>query len=188
MIDFLMVPHSNILLAEDNQDDVLLVREAFRKAGVSSRLHVVTDGAEAVAYLKGEGAYGDRLGFPFPDLLLLDLNMPRMNGFEVLEWLRQQPSLCRLIVHVLTASSRDADVDRVYELHANSYVIKPSRVDELVAFVAALHVWHRFVCLPSQRVHPGKNFTARGGSREKVADPAQASSQKGAPEEPTNDK
>ena len=137
-----------ILIAEDNEDDVFLLQEAFRKAGVASHLHVVTDGAEALSYLKNEGVYSDASKFPFPDLLLLDLNMPRVNGFEVLEWLRQQPTLGRLMVHVLTASCREEDVKRAYDLRANSFVVKPSRVDELVAFVTALHTWHRLVCLP----------------------------------------
>ena len=141
----------DILVAEDNEDDVLLLGEAFRKAGVASRLHVVADGAEAISYLKREGTYSDASRFPFPDLMLLDLNMPRVNGFEVLEWLRQQPALGRLMVYVLTASSREEDVRRAYDLRANGFVVKPSRVDELVAFVAALHNWHQIVCLPPKR-------------------------------------
>jgi CheY-like chemotaxis protein len=138
----------NILLAEDNEDDVLLLRMAFKKAGATSRLHVAQDGEEALAYLKGEGAYADRLEFPFPDLVLLDLNMPRVNGFEVLTWVRQQPVYGRLVIHVLSASGRDLDVQGAYDLRANSFVVKPSRLEELVAFVTALHSWHRFVRLP----------------------------------------
>ena len=140
----------NILLAEDNPDDVFLLQQAFKKAGVSSRLHLATDGMDALAYLKGEGAHSDRAAYPFPDVVLLDLNMPRMNGFELLEWVRRDPHCSNLIVHVMTASSRDADVQRAYNLRANSYVVKPSRVDELVAFVTALHQWHRFTALPQK--------------------------------------
>jgi CheY-like chemotaxis protein len=138
----------NILLAEDNADDVFLLQQAFKKAGVDSRLHLAADGAEALAYLKGEGRYSDRAASPFPDVLLLDLNMPRMNGFEVLEWVRGHPQWGGLIVHVLTTSVREVDVQRAYDLRANSYVVKPSRVDELVQFVRALHEWHHFVSLP----------------------------------------
>ena len=138
----------NILIAEDNEDDLFLLEQAFKKAAVTSSLYKVCDGYEALAYLKGDGIYSDRAKYPLPDILLLDLNMPRVNGFEVLEWLRQQPKLGRLIVHVLTASSRDEDVQRAYDLRANGFVVKPSRVDELVAFVTALHTWHRIVCLP----------------------------------------
>lgn len=137
-----------ILLAEDNEDDVFLLQQAFRKAGVTSLLSVVHDGIEAREYLRGEGRFAQREEFPFPDLVLLDLNMPRMNGFEFLEWLRREEDYCRLVVHVLTASAREADVARIYRSHANSYVLKPSRVDDLVAFVNALHQWHRFVVLP----------------------------------------
>jgi CheY-like chemotaxis protein len=138
----------NVLLAEDNPDDVFFLQHAFRKAGATGRLHAMCDGLETVAYLKGEGVYSDRATHPFPDLLLLDLNMPRMNGFEVLQWIRQDDHCSRLVVHVLTASSLEADVQRAYSYHANSYVIKPTRLDELVAFVTALHQWHRFTHLP----------------------------------------
>jgi CheY-like chemotaxis protein len=137
----------NILIAEDNPDDLFILQEAFRKAGVKLRLHEVCDGAEIMAYLKGESPYSDRIQHPFPDVLLLDLNMPRMNGFETLEWLRQQEQFKRLVVHVFTASCREADVERAYNLGANSYILKPGRLDELVAFASALAQWHQFLCL-----------------------------------------
>lgn len=137
----------NILLAEDNADDVVLLQHAFKKAGVNCQLTAVTDGLEALEYLKGEGAFADRSLHPFPDVLLLDLNMPRKNGFEVLAWVRKDASCARLMVHVLTASPREADVERAYALGANNYVVKPSRFDELVAFAAALYRWHDFVLL-----------------------------------------
>lgn len=138
----------NFLLAEDHADDVFLLQQALKKAGVTSHLHVVGNGLEAQAYLKGEGVFGDRILYPFPDVLLLDLNMPRMNGFEVLEWVRQDAQCSRLVVYILSASIRAVDVRRAYELHANGYIVKPTRVNELVAFVAALHQWHRFLALP----------------------------------------
>ena len=143
-----MDPPFSVLAAEDNEDDIFLLREAFHKAGSTSRLFTVGHGVEAVAYLKGDEAYGNRDDYPFPDVLLLDLNMPGMNGFEVLGWLRQDPRCSRLVVHVLTASARDADVQRAYQLGANSFVVKPNRFDQLVAFVAALHQWHRFTSFP----------------------------------------
>ena len=101
-----------------------------------------------MAYLKGENAFSDRAAHPFPDILLLDLNMPGMNGYEVLEAVRKDARYKRLIVHVLSASSRDLDIEKAYELGANSYVVKPTRVDELTRFIAALDQWHRFVALP----------------------------------------
>ena len=151
----------NILVAEDNPDDMFLLQQAFNKAKVSHRLHVVRDGVEALAYLKGEDGYADRNQYPFPDVLLLDLNMPRMNGFEVLEWARQDALCSRLVVHVLTASSRTLDVQRAYDLGANSYLLKPSRVDELMALATALDRWHHFVCLPPKS-ESEKPTTANG--------------------------
>jgi DNA-binding response OmpR family regulator len=102
--------------------------------------------------------------------------MPRMNGFEVLEWARQDDQCRRLVVHVLTASPREADVQRAYELGANSYVIKPSRVDELVALVKALHQWHHFTALPqkpasyeNERVATqGRSCAERSGARDLI--------------------
>ena len=79
-------------------------------------------------------------------MLLLDLNMPRMNGFEVLEWVRKSESCQMLMVHILSSSCRESDVRRAYDLHANTYVMKPSRIDELITFVKVLHQWHGFSC------------------------------------------
>jgi CheY-like chemotaxis protein len=141
----------NILVAEDNPDDVFFLEQAVKKALLSDRVIAVPDGMEAAAYLQGEGVYADRSLYPYPDFLLLDLNMPRMNGFELLERIRQDRAHGRLIIHVLSASSREADVQRAYDLRANSYVVKPGRLDELVAFASALHQWHRFTSLPEQR-------------------------------------
>ncbi len=146
-----MVGSLNILLAEDNEDEVFLLQQAIKKAKVAICLHVVSNGLEAQSYLKGDGAYANREQYPFPDILLLDLNMPRMNGFEVLQWLRGDKQCRGLVVHILTASARDTDVDRAYELGANSYIIKPARVDQLTAFVTALHQWHRFTAFPRKQ-------------------------------------
>jgi CheY-like chemotaxis protein len=138
----------NILLAEDNDDDVFLLQEAFKKARGTAPLHVVMDGLHALAYLNGDEPYSDRNTHPFPDVLLLDINMPQKNGFEVLEWVRRHPRCSPLVVHILTASPRQADIQRAYDLRANSYVIKPTRVDELITFVTALHDWHGFIAFP----------------------------------------
>jgi len=134
----------NILLAYDNDDDVFLLREAFRKSAAESRLNVVVNGVEVMKYLKGEGTFSNRDHHPAPDVLLLDLNMPQMNGFEVLKWLKSDPEHQRLVAYILTASSRKEDIEHAYRLGANGYVVKPTRVDELIAMVAALHNWHRF--------------------------------------------
>ena len=161
IISFTLSAALNILLAEDREDDVVLMQQAFNKAGVTSRLHVVRDGAEALAYLKGEGKYADRSAFPAPDVLLLDVNMPQLNGFEVLAWVREEPSYSRLMVHMLSGSSLEADVQRSYDLRANSYVVKPNRVDDLIAFVSAFHVLHRFVRLPQKLVYWDGHLTER---------------------------
>ena len=113
-----------VLLADDNEDDVLALRHALRRAGIEMPLHVVGDGEEAIAYLRGVGKFSNRAEFPLPDLFLLDLRMPIIDGFEVLEWLRQQPSLAPLRTIVLTASDDFFDVDRAYALGANSFLTK----------------------------------------------------------------
>lgn len=120
-----MSEHVVILLAEDDEDYVLLIRQVFIKAHIPNPIHVVSNGEEAIAYLKGEGKYENRDEFPLPDIFLLDLKMPRVNGIEVLKWLRQQPTLAALRVLVLTSSDRIRDVNEAYQLGANSFLVKP---------------------------------------------------------------
>lgn len=120
-----MAEHAVILLAEDEEDHVLLIRRAFAQANIPNPLHVVWNGQEAIAYLKGEGKYANREEYPLPDLFLLDLKMPRVNGFEVLQWLRSQPGLAPLRVLVLTSSDAIRDVNEAYKLGANSFLVKP---------------------------------------------------------------
>ena len=120
-----MSEHSVILLAEDEEDYVLLIQRAFSQANIPNPLHVVWNGQEAIAYLKGEGKYSNRDEYPLPDLLLLDLKMPRVNGFEVLQWIRSQPGLAPLRVLVLTCSDQIRDVNEAYKLGANSFLVKP---------------------------------------------------------------
>jgi CheY-like chemotaxis protein len=120
-----------ILLVEDNPDDVLFLQRAFKATAITAPLRVLTDGEAAIAYLAGNGAFADRAAYPLPALMLLDLNMPRVSGFDVLRWLRQQPGLKRLPVVVLTSSAQDEDVTRAYDLGANSYVLKPSGLAQI---------------------------------------------------------
>src|SRR5215469_13934541 len=124
-----------ILLAEDDPNDVLLIQRAFQKAGLHGALRIVRDGEEAIRYLNGAGDYADRERFPLPFLLLLDLKMPGTDGFEVLRWVRAAPELKRLLVVVLTSSNLQTDVDRAYELGANSYLVKPVEFHEMVNLV-----------------------------------------------------
>lgn len=130
-----------VLLVDDSADDTLLMRTAFERAGFVQPLRFVSNGEEAIAYLRGDGPYHDRRLFPLPTTLLLDLNMPRKNGFEVLEWLRQQPGLRRLRVYILSASSRAQDIERAYDLGANSYLVKPGNFDGLMVMAKALVAW-----------------------------------------------
>ncbi len=130
-----------ILLAEDDVNDVLLVQRAFQKSSIANPLQVVRDGEEAVAYLSGNLQYADRDRYPLPVLLLMDLKMPRRSGLEVLVWLRQQPGLKRLPVVVLTSSNQSPDINRAYELGANSYLVKPAGFDSLVELVKNLDMY-----------------------------------------------
>lgn len=131
--------HYTILLVEDDSNDVLLIQRAFRKAKLVNPLQVVQDGEAAVLYLGGQGLYADRDRYPLPILMLLDLKLPRLSGLEVLEWLRQQPELRRLLVVVLTSSRENADVNRAYDLGANSYLVKPVAFDGLLEMVRTLN-------------------------------------------------
>ena len=114
-----------ILLAEDTEDDVLLIRRALLKGGVGNPLQVVRNGAEAISYLKGEAEFSDRDAYPLPELMLLDLKMPIVDGFEVLRWVRRRPLLAALPVLVLTSSDSLRDVNLAYRLGANSFLVKP---------------------------------------------------------------
>jgi CheY-like chemotaxis protein len=116
-----------ILVAEDNAEDAFLLKHAFAKAGFGSPVRFVSDGEQVMDYLQGEGEYADRARFPFPALLLLDIKMPRLNGFEVLTLIRQDPRFKRLVVIVLTSSDREQDVNQAFDLQANSYLLKPAR-------------------------------------------------------------
>jgi CheY-like chemotaxis protein len=129
-----------ILLVEDNPRDVLLIQRAFRKANLTNPLQVVGDGEAAVLYLSGEGSYENRDRYPLPCLMLLDLKLPRKSGAEVLEWLRQQPRLKRLPVVVLTSSREYAEVNKLYDLGANAYMVKPVTFDNLVEIVKTLNL------------------------------------------------
>jgi CheY-like chemotaxis protein len=130
-----MVKEQFILLAEDDPNDTLLLRRAFQKAGLGDCLKCVTDGGQAIEYLSGVRQFSDRAQYPLPFLLLLDLKMPGTNGFEVLQWLRSQPDLKRLLAVVLTSSNLQSDVDRAYELGANSYLVKPVEFSEMVNMI-----------------------------------------------------
>jgi len=132
--DAMSAARAVILLAEDNADDVLLMKLAFRKAGLHNPVHVVTTGTEAVEYLRG-ALQARCSGSLVPLLISLDINMPMGTGFEVLNWIRQQPALDQVPVVVLSQSDQGKDANRAVQLGARSYLVKPSSFDGLVGMM-----------------------------------------------------
>ncbi|MBW4488764.1 MAG: response regulator [Trichocoleus desertorum ATA4-8-CV12] len=130
-----------VLLVEDDPNDVLLIQRAFTKANLQVPMQVVDNGEAAVLYLAGAGDYSDRDQHPLPILILLDLKLPCRSGHEVLAWLRQQPSLRRLPVVVLTSSQEMGDINRAYDLGANSYLVKPVAFNALTEIVKTLDLY-----------------------------------------------
>jgi CheY-like chemotaxis protein len=120
-----MVKPAHILLIEDNRMDVELILDAFREARLGNQIHVVRNGQEALNYLFGQGEYADRQAYPLPDLILLDLKMPGIDGHEVLRRVKETPGLKRLPVVVLTSSREEGDRALSYDNGANSYLVKP---------------------------------------------------------------
>ena len=129
----------SILIAEDDDNDVFFLERAFKQAQVSNPRFRVRDGEEAIAYLQGDGEFSEREKFPLPHLLLLDLKMPRKNGFEVIAWVRSRPGFRRLIIVVLSSSKEDPDINRAYDMGVNSYLVKPARFEALMEMVRALN-------------------------------------------------
>ena len=115
----------NILLVEDNDDDIFLMRRALRKTSLTCPLQVVTDGQQALDYLKGLEKYANRFTYPLPDVIFLDLKLPYVHGFDVLAWIRQKSPMKELPVIVLTSSAEDRDHKRAAELRVKSYLVKP---------------------------------------------------------------
>jgi two-component system, chemotaxis family, response regulator Rcp1 len=146
-----MTNHKNakpieILMADDNQGDVRLALEALKGAKVSNNVHVVHDGIEAMAFLRREGKYADA---PRPDIFLLDLNMPKMDGREVLAAIKSDPELKCIPVVVLTVSQAEEDILRSYDLHANCFITKPVDLDQFINIVKSIEdFWFTIVKLP----------------------------------------
>ena len=135
-----MTTKSVILLAEDDDNDVFFMRRALQKSQVDFAIQVVSDGQQAVAYLSGEGKFNNRDQYPLPSVILLDLKMPFLDGFEVLAWTRTQPSLKGVPVAVLTSSAEERDRRRARELGARAYFVKPPKpetIQEIAQFIAS---------------------------------------------------
>jgi len=128
----------DILLVEDDPAIVLLLNRAFERASLEGPLCRVADGDEAVRYFQGEGDYADRLRYPIPALVLLDLHLPKRSGLEVLAWIRSEPEFCGIPVVILTGEASDVDVKRAYELGANSVLFAPIEQAALVEQVKAI--------------------------------------------------
>lgn len=129
---------STILLVEDEPDSVFFFRRIVNKLGITHPVQVATDGQEALDYLNGAGKFGDRLEFPRPGLVVLDLRLPRATGFEVLQQIRASPSLRSLIVVMLTSSTSEEDITKAYALGANAYLVKPAELDELTRIIQSI--------------------------------------------------
>lgn len=130
-----MNEYGHILVAEDDPTDAYFFERAFRRAGLPVTLHFVRDGQEAVDYLAGEGQFADRTRHPAPQAVLLDLKMPRLDGFDVLAWVRKQPGLSGVLIVIFSSSDEPRDMNRAYSLGANSYLVKPHSMAELTALV-----------------------------------------------------
>jgi CheY-like chemotaxis protein len=134
----------NILVAEDDANDVMLLELAIRKNGITSPVRVVRDGEEAVEYLDGKGCYADRQKYPFPHIIISDVKMPRRDGLEVIEWVRQHPKCSVVPIVMLSGSRIEHDVVKAYKLGANSYFTKPTTLDELTELIRlAFDYWSR---------------------------------------------
>jgi CheY-like chemotaxis protein len=136
----------NILLVEDNPGDVRLTVEVLKEAKVLNTLEVAEDGADALAFLRNEGRYNEK---PKPDLILLDLNLPGMDGRELLAIVKEDPELKRIPVVILTSSDAESDIVKTYDLHANCYVTKPINLDQFISVVKSIEsFWLTVVKLP----------------------------------------
>lgn len=142
----------SILVADDDAQDTMLVRLAAQRASLGLRLDVVKDGEEAIDYLMGRSAFADRQTYPFPSMMLLDLKMPRLNGFDVLNFVRSQPGLRQLPIVIFSSSDDPKDIRRAYDSGANSYLCKPHSNDDLSALLRALEeYWCKFNHFPPCR-------------------------------------
>jgi CheY-like chemotaxis protein len=133
-----------ILIAEDSQDDAFFLERAFRKIGLKNPVQILTDGAAVIDYLKAEGKYSNRSDYPFPSVMFIDVKMPRVNGFDVLQWL-QDHQQCKVIpTMVFTSSEQPEDIERAYQLGANAYIVKPNTTAELEEILRSAHdFWSR---------------------------------------------
>jgi CheY-like chemotaxis protein len=157
------MPQAVFLLVEDNEDHIVLFKRAFSRSNVLNPLQVVRNGHEAICYLEGSGRYRNRHEFPLPSLVLLDLKLPGIDGFEVLTWIREQPSLRTLRVIVLTSSEEMRDVNRAYQLGANSFLVKPMELEDLNHLTQAINNYWLWLDKAPNASRPGVNSPVQPG-------------------------
>ncbi|MDB6029186.1 MAG: response regulator [Verrucomicrobiales bacterium] len=139
----------HILLAEDDENDALLMQRAFRKTGEQITITVLRNGQDVIDYLQGSHIYTDRVRFPLPDLILLDLKMPQRNGFEVLEFVKTDVLLKRIPTVLLSSSRQHRDIVKAYDLRANSYLVKPTAFTDLLKLTQNIYsYWFATNLLP----------------------------------------
>ena len=146
-----------ILLVEDEENDAMLLKMAFKRNNLLNPIHWVRDGVEAIAYLNGEGDYADHALYPFPEVLIVDLKMPRMGGLELLQWIRDHPDYKVIPTIIMSSSRQDSDIVKAYELGVNTYMIKPSSFDELASIVCLAHRYWAASVKPALYVKKSRN-------------------------------
>jgi CheY-like chemotaxis protein len=134
-----MFPENHILVVEDDSSHFQLIEEVLRRGRIANPLTRASTAAEAMACLSGDGPYANREKYPLPCLILLDLKLPGESGFTVLEWVRKHPTLGKMPVVVLTVSDQDDDIDKAYQLGANSYLVKPFNMEDFKALVKSIN-------------------------------------------------
>jgi CheY-like chemotaxis protein len=140
-----------ILLVEDDENDAMLLRMAFEKNNIVNPVQWVKDGLEAVAYLNGDGIYAERTKYPFPEVLLVDLKMPRMSGLELLKWISEHPEFRIIPTIVMTSSRQELDIEHAYQLGANTYLTKPIAFDQLAQMVKLTHEYWAMSAKPKPK-------------------------------------
>jgi len=140
-----------ILLVEDDENDAMLLRMAFERNSIANPVQWVKDGLEAVAYLNGDGVYADRTKYPFPEVLLVDLKMPRMTGLELLQWISEHPEFRIIPTIIMTSSRQELDIEAAYKLGANTYMTKPIAFDQLAQMVKLTHEYWAMSAKPKPK-------------------------------------
>jgi CheY-like chemotaxis protein len=156
-----------VLSVDDNDVDGALLERAFKRTSIPARLYRVSEGPQAMAYLAGDGIYKDRESYPLPDLVLLDLAMPKMSGVEVLKWIREQSVVQKMRVLIFTASENAADFRAASDIGADGYLLKPTKFDDLKKLVKEIH--EEWLARKKEKVSKGS------GKREKVSREASSS-------------